>query len=138
MDKIIWQPEFFLEHDFKIYLDSEFARTMIQSSISFDRQQRMNVIGNDELQRRGINWKDPFHFHQDSCFIDQFYIGRNGVWLATDYHSRDSLMSFNAFVKPIEYHSHNVDTAQEKIALMRLVDIWVKYSEILRGEYTNK
>lgn len=132
MEKIIWTPRLYGSCDFGVYLDKNFARDMIQSTVSNERQRRMNGLANEELRSLKINWLDPYLFYKDSCFVSQFNIGQNGVWLATDRHAINDLLSEEKSVKPIEYNSHNVDFPSQAYVLMRLFDKWVEYADVFK------
>jgi hypothetical protein len=131
MEKVIWRPSITNRYDFAVYLDRDFAREMIRAQIPDKRQKRMNEIGNEELKGMGINWLSPYTFYEQSCFVSQVYIGRNGVWLATNCNNIESLLR-EGENEPIEYHSHNVDTAKEAYVLMALFDKWVDLSDALK------
>ena len=130
MTKIIWQPHFGPKYDFSINLDRIFAQEMIDARIPPERQFRMNQLANEQLKRLSRDWLDPYTFHENSCFVTQFYIGNNGVWLASD--GIDDLIKHREFKKPIEYHSHNVDTPNQAYILMALFDTWVEYADVLK------
>ena len=78
MERTIWTPHFCSEKDFKVYLDSGFAKEVMQSKIPNEMQKGMNELGNEELKRLGVNWLNPYEFYEDSCFVTQFNIGQNG------------------------------------------------------------
>ena len=85
------------------------------------------------MKRFGINWRNPYTFYKDSCFISQFYIGQNGVWLSTNYQNIDELLNEKESLEPIKYHSHNVDIPEQAYVLMSLFSQWVEFSEAIRG-----
>ncbi len=128
MKKIIWTPELYGTCNFRIYLDEDFAREIIQTKISDKEQARMNELANEELERLETNWLDPYKFHKDSCFVTQFYIGQNGVWLSTNYQTTKDLLKGEKSSKPIKYNSHNVDIPKQAYVLMTLFDKWVEYA----------
>jgi|SRR3989344_5666164 len=128
MDRIVWQPVFGHKYDFSVNLDNLFAKEMIDARVPSERQIRMNQLANEELKRLGENWLNPFHFYENSCFVSQFYIGKNGVWLATDI-----LIQNKELEKPIDYHSHNVDSSKDLYVLLKLFDTWVKYADALKN-----
>ncbi len=135
MERTIWTPRFYGEYDFEVYLDWDFAREMIQSRISTERQTKMNKLGDVELKRLGVNWLSPYTFHEDSRFITQFYIGQNGVWLATDHQTIDGLLNQEEeSSNVIKYTSHNVDTPKQAYVLMMLFGKWVEYVDALKGD----
>ncbi len=98
--------------------------------ISPERQQAMNNVGNEVLMGLGDDWRNPYTFQQDSCLVTQAYLGQNGVWLATDI-TRNELLNEKSS-KPIEYHSHNVDTPKQAYTLMALFGKWIEYADILK------
>ena len=133
MDKIIWQPHFGSRYDFSVDLNRTFAKEMIEARIPLERQLKMNELANEDLKRLDRYWLNPYTFHKDSGFVSQFYIGNNGVWLSTDNDEINSLVRNETLGKPIEYHSHNIDTPKEAYILMVLFDTWAKYAEILKN-----
>ena len=134
MEGIIWTPRFHRRYDFGVLLDRNFAESMVQSQISKERQKRMNELANNDLKSMGIGWLNPYSFHGSSCFVDQVYIGRNGVWLSTNHREIELLLRGEESPKPVQYNSHNVDTSHEAYVLMALFDKWVYFSERLREE----
>ena len=129
MKKLIWQPLITTKYDFAVFLDRDYAHQLITSKIPEDSQKRMNELANDNLISLGINWKNPYTFHDDSCLVSQMYIGNNGVWLATTIGSIEGLLRGEE--KTLEYHSHNVDTSRESHALLMLFDLWIRYADVL-------
>ena len=134
MDKTIWTPYLHGSCDFEVYLDRDFAREMIQSKVSNERQKRMNQLANEELKRLGTNWSTPYIFHEDSCFILEFHIGQNGVWLSTTHQTIDDLLNGKESSKPIEYDSHNVDVSSQAYVLMRLFDKCIEYADAFKSD----
>ncbi len=130
MERTLWTPHFSAKYDFMVYLDRHFAREMIQSKIPSERQGAMNNLGNEVLKDLDTNWLNPYTFYRKSCFVNQFYLGQNGVWLAADITLNELVRGKST--KPIEYHSHNVDTPKQAHALLTLFDRWVQYAEILK------
>ena len=133
IDKLIWQPRFYAEYDFEVYLDRDFARTMIQAKIAPERQKITNELANEELKKLGIHWSNPYDFYEDTGFIRQFYIGQNGVWLSTNHRNIDELLEGAESHELIKYDSHNVDTSRQAYVLMRIFDKWVAYADAMRG-----
>lgn len=129
---LIWQPEFCSGYDFKVYLDQDFARKMINAHVPTSNQSRINELANEDLKRFSINWENPYLFHDESGFISQFYIGRNGVWLSTSHQNISDLLKGEHMEKPIEYDSHNVDLRDEAYVLMYLFDKWIKYADAIQ------
>jgi len=133
MKRTLWTPRLYGECDFGVYLDQDFAKEMIQSRVPIERQTNMNELANKELKRLGTYWLNPYTFYEDSCFITQFYIGQNGVWLSTNHNTIDDLLSGKECSKPIEYDSHNVDTPKQAYILMALFDKWIEYADAFRS-----
>lgn len=134
IDKIVWQPYGLWGHsyDFGVLMDEDFAREMIRLELPEGRQTRTNELGNDELQRREINWKNPYQFHENTAFVEGFYLGMNGVWLAIEsYTTREDLLKDEGKGSPIKYFSHNVDTLKQRNALLNLMDMWVHFSDVM-------
>lgn len=132
MDKTLWTPSFYGRYDFGIYLDRDFALEMIQAKIPAERQTGMNKVAKGLLNVLGIDWSNPYTFHQDSGFISNCHIGQNGVWLSTNHQTIEDLLSGKESSKPIEYHSHNVDAPRQAHVLMVLFGKWVDYADALR------
>ncbi len=133
MEKTIWTPSLYGRCDFGIYLDRNFAKEMVKSKVPIKKQNRMNELANEELKRFGINWLNPYTFQKDSCFITQFYIGQNGVWLSTDHLTIENLLKEKESSKLIEYNSHNTDTSKQAYILMLLFDTWVRYADAFKN-----
>jgi len=131
--EIIYRPEFSEGYDFNIWLDKRFAKKMIGSHSPKEYLKRMNELGNEELKKFRIFYRDPYSFYNDSGMITQIYVGNNGVWLSTDNAELFRLGGNVVFDRPIEFHSHNVRHQVEAYVLLRLFDKWVQYSECLRN-----
>ncbi|GAJ08284.1 unnamed protein product, partial [marine sediment metagenome] len=134
MKKTIWTPRLYGRCDFGVYLDRDFAKEMFQSKVPTERQTRMNELANEELKRLGTDWLNPYTFYKDSCFITQFYIGQNGVWLSTNRQTIDNLLKEKESSKLIEYDSHNIDTPKQAYVLMALFDKWVEYADAFKSD----
>ena len=134
-DKIVWQPSLGSKYGFEVRLDRAFARDTVQAKIPAENQKRLNVLAYEELKRFRINYQEPYRFHEDSCFVREFHLGMNGIWLTTDHYTVSQLVKDDPSLKKVNYHSHNVDVARDAFALMTLVDIWVKYSDILKEKW---
>ncbi len=129
MERTLWTPRFSTKYDFSVSLDRDFAREMIQAQIPPNRQEAMNNLGDEVLRGLETHWSNPYTFHKESCFINQIYLGQNGVWLATDT-TLDEVLERSS--KPIEYHSHNVDNSKQAYTLMTLFGKWIEYADILK------
>ena len=128
--RIVWQPEFVTDdYEFRIYLDPEFAREMIEARISPEKQKRLNEIANEELKRLRYSWIDPYEFHGHSAFVQQVYIGRNGKWLSASRATVEGVIAGKA--EPVIYHSHNVDGSADALTLIRLFNKWIWYSDVI-------
>ncbi len=134
VDRIVWQP-FGLwgeKQDFSALMDEDFAREMIRLKLPEGRQESMNELANKELQRMQVNWRHPYQFHEDTAFVEQIYLGQNGVWLAIEsYTIRTDLLKKVGTGKPIRYLSHNVDILKQRNDLLNLMDLWVHYSDVI-------
>lgn len=130
---IIWQPLFHSGYNFQVSLNRIFAREMIRSQVPIKKLERMNQLANEDLKRWKMNCLDPYSFHGDSCFLGQIYLSE-GRWLATDYHSTNSLLKDDESSEPIKYISHNVDYSKDAFILMRLFDKWIRYSNVLKED----
>src|SRR3989344_6697382 len=132
MEKTIWTPGFSKGYDFKVYLDVGFAKEMMQSKIPYEMQSGLNKLGNDELKQFGVNWLIPYQFYKDSCFITQFDLGQNGVWLSVNNQTICDLLKEDKSQKIIEYHSHNVEYPKDAFVPLVLFSKWVEYKDILK------
>jgi len=129
MEKIIWQPSLGY-YEFNISLDKDFARDMLLAKIPAKNQDALNQVANRELERLKIGWKNPYSFHEDSCFVKQIYIGSNGVGLSTNHQTINNLLKNGA--DKVKYYSHNVDYTSQQHALMILFEKWVDYSDVIK------
>ncbi len=131
MQKILWQPFSVYQpgRDFGVYLDNNFALKMFDAKIGSKRQQDMQKIAKEVSCRFGFKYP-PLIFEEYSALVTQLSIGNGGKWLATDNSSLEGLIKHNT-KKPLTYHSHNVDAADEAYALLALFDHWIEYSEAL-------
>lgn len=134
MEKTIWTPDLHGRFNFDIYLDRDFATDMIRSKISNEKQTRFNALANEELEKLAIYWLNPYAFHEDSCFIKEFYLGQNGVTLFTDHHTIADLVNGKESSKPIKYHSEHAETRKQAYTLMTLFDEWVKHADALKSD----
>ena len=74
MSEIIWQPDFCADHNFRIVLNPRFASDMAISMVSKARQDKMNEIACNHLERMyGVVWREPYTFHGGSGLISQIY-----------------------------------------------------------------
>ena len=129
-----WQLILGPAYDFSVLLDYGFAQSMIAARPPLSAQQRMNELGKQALQKRGVRWPDPYTFHENSALINQFYIGGNGVWLAASRADIDALQTRD---NPLLYSSHNVDCSKDAFALLTLVDLWAAYADQLTTSQTS-
>lgn len=119
-----WQPAFYSKTDFSIMLDGGFASQIYRLEAD---QDKMNELGNRILDDYQTSWEDPYRFKEDSFLITSIHLGENGTWLATT----DSVGDTEQF----EYHSHNVDTTENAVALQHLFGKWTETAEaLLEGE----
>tara|TARA_Y100000034_G_scaffold3996_2_gene4728 strand:+ start:53 stop:463 length:411 start_codon:yes stop_codon:yes gene_type:complete len=131
--RLIWQiGGLSLESNaFNISLERVFAQIMIKSLSSVEAQERMNKLAEEYLEIKRINWKNPYQFYRGTGIVTNIGLGMNGTWLEIDFSDRNSLLQDINKTKPIRYYTHNVDTLEEKDALIFLFDKWVNYSREL-------
>lgn len=130
--RIIWQPELFVrECGFKISLDRDFAREMVNSPLDKKHQKRTSELAKKDLKKMGIDWPDPYNFYKNTCFLREIHLGNNGVWLATSSDEASGLLREEKGEngRNIEYDAHNVDTPRYAYALMFLFHKWIDYSQ---------
>ena len=109
------------------------TKEMFDAKLDPERERAFNNLADEMLKRRfDISWPESFQFHEDTAFVSGFYLGRNGLWLSTNYTNIESLEKGENKKDPIEYFAHNADIMKESYALMALVDMWVQYSESLK------
>ncbi|MBT4604191.1 hypothetical protein HOC01_00990 [archaeon] len=132
MTRIVWQPTALYQpsYNFGIVLDRTFAKGMLETKLSPDATRTMNQMGTELLKGFGHNCPTPYIFHEDTAFVDQFYLAENGVWLARD--DSVSVLTNDTSVNTIKYSSHNVDNTSQAHSLMALVDMWVEYADTLK------
>ena len=129
---IIWQPLHLYEpgHSFAILLDPKFAETMLNSKLSIEKYKRIQELPQELM---GIKISEPYRFHKDTCFLRQINLNAgDGKWLSLDEVCAGTEPNFN---NPIKYSTHNFDyrtTSSDVVTLMRLFDLWVEYSNVLR------
>lgn len=132
-NKIIWQPNGLYEklhNEFSISVDKNFAREMLETKISREVGQKLNRLGSELM---GVNGLDTFQFFEDTALVNQFYLGENGLWLALDIREdliKDKLTS--DCNKPLTYYSHNSNNISQAFDLLKVVDFYVQYSEIIK------
>jgi hypothetical protein len=137
-NKIIWQPNGLYQkgHDeFSLFLDRHFAKEMLETKISQQTKQKLNQLGSKLMNISGL---ETFQFFKDTAFVNQFYLGENGLWLALDVRSdliKQELNSNNE--KPLKYYSHNCNNITHAHDLMKLVDFYTQYSEIIKEAKIN-
>ncbi|MBD3361991.1 hypothetical protein GF358_04345 [Candidatus Woesearchaeota archaeon] len=127
-ERIIWQPTSLYgeSYNFRVLLDPEFAREMCSSKLTRENYQNMQ-----NLPRKLMNFSgsDPYIFHEDTCFVRQINVrAGDGKWLAVDG-LEGRLPDFS---EPINYSTHNIDYPSEALDLMRLFDLWIEYSDLLK------
>ncbi len=134
MDKLLWTPDLYGTCDFGIHLNRDFAREMILSKILPEKQKRINELASEELKRLGISWISPYAFHQDSGFINRFYIGQDARLTANHQDIIDILQNKEPDKKTIIYNSYNVDNQSQAYALIKLFNMWIDFSDVIRGK----
>lgn len=135
MSNVLWQPESLYQPgaDFKIIVDREFVREMLNTPLSKKGQSAMNDLGYALIKRRGCHWLAPYTFDSDNAFVRQFSLGENGVWLALDGCSGGNPLEHFSTPDPIKYSSHNIEGLNQAHLLMSLVDLWVEYRDTMKG-----
>lgn len=133
-DNIVWQPTHLHQphHDFKIYLKSDFAKEMLETTITHEIERQMNEHGKGLLKRLGYSSSSPYIFHEDTALVTQLNLdaGR-GTWLSLNTHfGALPDLSKEEF---IVYDTHNMDTSSDTKALLALFDMYVYYSKLLKG-----
>lgn len=119
-----WQPDYRGQDDFSVYLDGDFARETLQ--LDEEYRDSMNSLGEKILEDYSFLQKEPYRFGKNGMLVTSIHLGNNGKWIATT----DSIDS-----DYIQYDSHNIDTAEETVALQELFGRWVKSAEaLLQGE----
>lgn len=132
---IIWQPTGVYQPGcgFDIALDGEFARQMVSSHVGEERQRVLVQLGKETARRFDFRYPEVFSFHEDTGLVTMVNIGDNGCWLNLDNRDFDKLVGGEQIDKLV-YSNHNVDSFKQAYALMSLVDLWVSYAGVLRGE----
>lgn len=128
MEGLIWQPKFGSDYNFDVYLDRAFAREMRRVSVPEDVRRNMNKRASEELKLMGSGHLDPYSFQDNSCLINQVYLGDDGKWLSTDHQTLDRLLKEEDMSKPLEYSSHNLRTSRDASMLLRLFGLWADYA----------
>jgi len=131
MDKIIWQPtNLCIEgHDLKIILDREFANLMVSAKADQTKLQRFNEMLGDLIGRKSFN--PHIQYYEDTALATTFSLGTGGIWLAVDdTNGRNPLEVYRN--EPLSYSSHNVDSTSDRDILLRIVNKYIEYADILR------
>ena len=131
MEKVIWQPTHLYKSgrsDFGVLLDREFAKMMISKKLDSEKNQRLSNFIRETISKMAFN--PHILFYKDTALAVQLNTGAGGVWLAVDRTSgRNPLEVYVS--EPIKYSSHNVDTTSDRDVLLRIMDIYVEYSELI-------
>ena len=129
MDKIIWQPiQLSGSTNFGVILDREFAKIMVSKKLDDKKILRFNNFIIERISKRAFN--PHIIFYKDTALAVQLNTGYGGVWLSVD--NTNGRNPLEVYVnKPIEYSSHNVDTTSNRDVLLRMMDIYVDYSDLI-------
>lgn len=130
MDKIIWQPIHLdgSKADFGVILDNEFAQMMVSKKLDEKKGLRLNEMIGERISKRAYN--PHILFYKDTALAIQLNTGAGGVWLAVENTSGKNPLEVY-INKPIKYFSHNVDTTADRDVLLRMLDIYVEYSDLI-------
>ena len=132
-EKRIWQPELIpRSYGFKVWLDNGFAKEMLETPLAYKNQRQLNKLASEDLKVHGIKWPEPYSFHNNSCLINQVYVGNDGCWLSTSHTGLDSILT-GRNTKNIEYDSHNVDFSSNAYGLLMLFSKWVELADTLKS-----
>ena len=133
MEKLIWQvsslypsgEEAIKNYKFKINLDYDFARKMINSKVSNSKKDGLNEL---TRKRFNITSSNPFQFYEDSGLVNMIELGMNGRWLNISVNE----LKYNLKSKKnLEYYTHNIENITDVYNLIGLFDLWVSFSEAL-------
>jgi hypothetical protein len=133
MDKPIWQSKIVKAergYGINILLDRAYAESMIKTILNQERQNNMNKVGSSRLETFGIKCLTPYTFYKNTALISSVDLGSDGRWISAESSTIETLLDGSA--NKIEYHDHNLDSANDVLALMSIFGLWVDYSEIFR------
>ena len=111
-------------NDFGIELNIGFARRMLNKKINDKFSNKLNEMARSILATKNCDYHKPLDFFQNTKFVNEFYLGKKGIWLSTG--TSDPRMQTNE--KVMRYFSHNVGSKEDAQLLTRLVDLWTTYS----------
>jgi hypothetical protein len=129
-DKLFWQIEDLassLGPCFTIKLDKDLAKKLINTKVGNNLQEALTKSALDKFK---INFRTPLNFYEDTAFIENFYLGENGVWLQVDTYQKKNLIK-NKLEENLTYDAHNVDTTFDTYRLIGLFDLWMYYAPTL-------
>jgi len=95
-------------------------------------QERLNWLAEQELDRFHANFPSPLRFYQDTCFVNELYMG-DGRSIVVNSGAIGNLLRQDSKRKDVEYHSSNSDTSRTAYVLIALFGMWVKYADHLRS-----
>ena len=131
MNKIIWQPVQLYNSgrlDFGVILDREFAEMMVSKKLDGEKILRFNNFVRETISKRAFN--PHILFYDDTALAVQLNTGSGGVWLTVD--STYGKNPLEVYVdEHIKYSSHNVDTTADRDVLLRMMNIYVEYSDMI-------
>lgn len=133
MERVIWTPKLF-KKGMHVYLDYDFAKEMISAKAIAGVHTNLNRLGSEEMKRWDLHYPEIYTFYKDSCLVNHFYIGQNGIWLDVDTLELRRLEEGDQSKKPIKYESHNLDSALNSHIMLSIFDKWIEYSDILKGK----
>jgi len=131
LDEIVWQPVFSGSYEFAVLLNPGFAKQMLTTPLSRERQDSMNKRAAEDLKNVRINCLSPYQFRNNSCFVSCINLGYKGLWLSTDNSTVESLLKNKELPDVVKYHAHNADTSFDAFHLMAMFSLWIQYSDVL-------
>ena len=117
----------FKNYGFKINLDWDFAKKMIDSKVPESKQDKLNKLATQKFSMASLK---PLQFYEDTVFVNMFELGMNGRWLNTDRYAIQSLLD-NKNKKSLEYYTHNLDSTFDAYTLLGLFSLWADFSKAL-------
>lgn len=133
MESIVWQPKCLYQNssNFKILLNSNFAKDMLESKLEDEVRYGLNKIAEELLNKRGFISNEPIIFYGDSLLVEKLDFGENSSSLILETNLNLESFLFNR-KKPLEYFSEKVNSVEQREALMSVFDLWTDYSLVSR------
>ena len=130
MKRLIWQvsslypsgKELIKNYGFKINLDWDFAKKMIESKISPTKINELNELGKYKFD---LPISKPFQFYKESGLLNMIDLGIKGKWLNTNLVELKYKLENKENLK---YATHKIDNIGEVSNLIELFDLWVSFS----------